>query len=370
MGSLQGFERLDLSNACMVLGVASQVATLCVGLAAGGGLKAAALAGVVGQGVTGLLGVGMLRGQLRGISHDGRDTGPSWRDMMHFGAALQLAGLLTVVQFQSGKITLGLLGNLAMVSEFEVAFRVANAVGSLPVLIMLSVIPAASHAWERGGQPAVVPLFLSTSRWVFSQAVMTLGLLWLLAPDITRLWLGPEHERIAFLIRLWVIVYAIILVWGPGTAVARGIGIPWPEVWGLTASVIVNIGLSLWWVPRHGTVGAITALGVSFLVAVLLFMAMFHRRSRIAFGPWFGREFLPRALAGFLAVALCSWLADGPLARILPHLGWSHGVAVTLLFMGTFSLLFAPLGDPQRLWHLVAQATAGVLVRRRESTGS
>lgn len=367
LGSLQGFERLDLSNLCMAIGVASQVVTLYVGLAAGAGLKAAAVAGVVSQGVTGLLGAGMLRGRLREIPHGEKETGPSWRDLMHFGAALQLAGLLVVVQLQSGKITLGLLGNLAMVSDYEVAFRVANAVGSLPVLIMLSVIPAASHAWERGGGAAVVPLFMSTSRWVYSLAVMTLGMLWLVAPDITRVWLGPEHDRIAFLIRLWVIVYATILVWGPGTAVARGIGIPWLEVWGLTASVIANVGLSLWWVPRYGTAGAIAALGASFGVAVVLFVATFHGSSGMPFRPWLSRAFLPRALVGLSAVALCTWLtAAGPVAEHLPPLGWGHAAAVAVLFLGVFSLVFAPLGDPQRLWHMAWQAMAGVLARRRE----
>ena len=371
MGSLQGFERIDLSNLCLVSGVATQVVALYFGLATHNGLQAAAMAGVAGQLVSGVMAAVMLRREFRKVALEGAHPGPSWRDMMQFGAALQLAGFLIVLQLQLGKIVLGVLGNLTMVSEYEVAFRVANAVGSLPVLVMLSVIPAASRAWESEGHKAIVPLFISTSRWVYTHTVITLGLLWLLAQDIAHVWLGPGHEHIAFLIQLWAVAYAIILAWGPGTVIARGIGMPWLEVWGLGSAVLANLALSYWWVPRFGSAGAVAALGASFVVAFTVFVATFHRRSRIPFGPWFGRELIPRALAGVLTVGSIAWLLTiNEVARRLPAPGWKHGAIVTALFVAIFAIGFAPLGDTQRLHRTAWQMVGAAWARRRPVTAS
>lgn len=204
-GSLQGFERLDLSNACVFTGVAAHATMLCVSLTAGGGLREVALAGIVGQLATGLLAAFLLRGQVRRVATGAAGPGSSWRDLLHFGVALQLTNMLAILQLQAGKIMLGLLGTLAMVTEYELAFRVASGVAGLPVLIVGAVAPTVTRVWIHDGPAAVGALFTSTLRWLYACSVIALGMLWLIAPDITRVWLGPEHDRIAGLIRLWAL---------------------------------------------------------------------------------------------------------------------------------------------------------------------
>ena len=51
-----------------------------------------------------------------------------------------------VIGHKAGKVLLGTLGQLAWVTRFELGFRVANAVWSLPSLVQGAVIPAAAHA--------------------------------------------------------------------------------------------------------------------------------------------------------------------------------------------------------------------------------
>jgi hypothetical protein len=180
--------------------------------------------------------------------------------------------------------------------------------------------------------------------------------------------LGPGHDRIAPLIRLWVVAYAAVFAWSPGAAVGRGIGMPWFEVWSLVASLVTMVCVALWSVPRFGTAGAVAALSVAFGAGFVTFVMTFHRRSGIPFWPWLGQEFVPRVVAGSLTVALCSWiLAAPPLARHLPPLGWAHGSVVAFLYLTLFSLCFAPLGDTQRLSRTMWQMTAGALARRQGS---
>jgi len=146
-GSLQGFERLDLSNLCLFFGVAAQVLALYLGLAAGGGLKEVAVAGLIGQGVTGGLSAIALRIQMGKVASGASGPEPTWRDLMHYGVALQLTNTLGILQLQVGKILLGLLGNLTMVADYELAFRVAGGVASLPILILGAVAPTVTRIW-------------------------------------------------------------------------------------------------------------------------------------------------------------------------------------------------------------------------------
>jgi O-antigen/teichoic acid export membrane protein len=365
LGALQGFERLDLSNLCMFLGVAAQVLALYVALVAGGDLRAVAAAGVFGQAVTGAVAWVMLRQQLRELRPGKPTPGPTWRDLLHFGAALQVTGFLIVFQLQLGKIMLGLLGNLSMVTNYELASRVASGVAGLPILLLGAVVPAVSRAWETEGPEAVGEIFTFTLRWLYTQSVIALGLLWLLAPDIIHLWVGAAHQEVASLIRLWAVAFAVNYAWSAGAAVARGVGKPWIEVAALLGCAIVNIALCFWWVPRYGTAGAVAGLGVSYTAGFLIFLVA-SRRSGIPYGPWLRRELAPRMVAGGLAIALCVGLLALGTAH-MPPLGWSHAALVTAVFMSLFALFFLPLGDTQRLSRILWQLTTGTLARLRRS---
>jgi O-antigen/teichoic acid export membrane protein len=365
LGALQGFERLDLSNLCMFLGVAAQVLALYVVLWTRGGLPGVAAAGVFGQAVTAVVAGIMLRYQLRDLRAGESASEPSWRDLLHFGAALQLTGFLIVFQLQLGKIMLGLLGNLAMVTDYELASRVASGVAGLPILLLGAVVPAVSRAWESEGPQAVGEIFTFTLRWLYTQSVIALGLLWLLAPDITLLWVGSAHEGVASLIRLWAVAFAVNYSWSAGAAVARGVGKPWIEVACLSACAITNLALCFWWVPHYGTAGAVAGLAVSYAAGFVIFVFA-SRRSGIPFGPWIRRELLPRVVAGGLAVALCAGLQAAGKAY-LPPLGWSHAALMGVVFVSLFALLFLPVGDTQRLCRIFWRLTSGALerVRRR-----
>jgi O-antigen/teichoic acid export membrane protein len=369
MASLTGFERVDLTNACMFAGVATNVLVLWVSLSAGAGVRGAAFAGLVAQIVAGAFAGAALAKELRAVAAGGDAPGPSWREMLHFGAALQLLWILIMLQIQSARFVLGMLGNLTMVAEYELAFRVAVAIAGLPILIRDPIIPAVTRTLGSDGPGAVVSLYESASRWLYLNSAMVLGLLWLLASDLVRVWLGPGHEAIADLIHLWVLAHAANLVYAPGVAIARGMGRPGYEIASYAAALATNIGLCILWIPQHGTRGAVSAVAVSYCVGAIVFIAGFHRRSVFApFWSSLGRGLLLRGLAGTAAAGLsAALLASPPVASLLPSPGWLHGVAVVVVFLTLFGLAFHPLGDTRRLLQTLGQMMTAALPRRRTS---
>ena len=367
LSSLKGFERIDYSNLCQTVGVGVHVLALWITLSAGGGLVGAAWAGVIGQAVSGILAAILIEYEVRKVALSGPGIGPPWRELLKFSVALQVLGVLIILQIQSGRFVVGVLGNLTMVADYELAFRIAYALGGLPILIRDPVIPAVSRIWEQKGSAAVSELFRSTSQLVFTFSVIVLGLLWLLATDITLLWLGPGHERIADLIRLWVIANALNLAYAPGVAIARGMGMPRFEIMSYAAALVTSVGLAIVWVPRFGTAGAVYAVMFSYVIGFLTFVVAFHSGTKhFPFWPWLLRDLAPRVVAGFAAVAVSAMvLAIPSVAHHLPSPGMTRALLATALFLSLFALLFLPLGDTQRLFGSLRHLLAGAWSRRR-----
>jgi O-antigen/teichoic acid export membrane protein len=188
---------------------------------------------------------------------------------------------------------------------------------------------------------------------VYVASAFALGLLWLLAPDIARVWLGPGHERIAELMRLWAIAFALNLLYAPGVAIARGIGMPRYEIWSYAAALVTNVGLAVWWVPRWGTAGVVMAFLASYGVGLLVFAIPFHRGAGIMeLWPWLRHEFLPRLAAGLIAIVLTA-IAVAQMAALLPGPGWVHAAVTGLLFAVVLATAFYPLGDTQMVFRSV-----------------
>jgi O-antigen/teichoic acid export membrane protein len=341
---LQGFERFTFSNLCYVAGIGAHVALLIMGLLAGGGLTAAAWAGLAGSAVTLAL-ASLVARRLVGAAPAGpTETVAPWREQIAFAAALQLSSALIVLQLQASKLALAFWGNLAMVADFELAFRVASAAAGVPILALGAVIPAVSRAHQAGRDDEVERVYRRSSRWLFTISAGCLGLVWAVADDLVRIWLGPGHETVAPLLRLWTAAFAVNIVSGPACLTARGIGRPRWENLDLLLALAAQLALAAWWIPRLGAEGAVWAVLASFALGHVVLIGLFHAGTRIAFGPWLLGILLPRAVAGVAATWLTAWVL-GRLAGWFPAPGFERGLAGAVIFTALAAMALAPLGD-------------------------
>ena len=362
-GALTGLQRLDLWNVFFMAGLIANTSVMMIGLRSGLGLVATALAAVTGHVVAIVLSVVALRSSLARTGRAGEGEAVAWREMLGYGIVVQSANGLGMLQMQSGKAILGLLGRLAGVTQFELGSRVALALWSLPSLAQMSVIPAVAHASETGGAPAVREVYDWCCRWVFASAAWSLGGLWLLAPPLFRLWLGAGHEEAVAIARWLAVAFMIATLAGPATAVARGHGWPELEAIGFGIALVIGVPLAFAAIRAMGAPGAAFAMAVSFVGSTITLLTIFHRRLEVAGGDWLKRWVLPRYVPAALLV--------GALHLLTARATWDSRMAASLaivLLGGLFTALYAAVtwrtGDPAAVW-LHARAWVGRFTRPR-----
>lgn len=346
-GALVGFRRLDLSNGVFLTGLLVHVVVLAALLANGVGLVGAAAAGLAGQVSSGALGAHLVRRQLARIHDHGHPARVTWKDLLHFGGAIQATTVFGMGQYQTGKVLLPILGKLVWVTQFELGFRVANTIWSLPMLLQGSVMPAIAHASERG-VAGLRTLYDWSCRWSFALGGFAFAGLWLLVPPLLTLWLGPGHDSSVPVARALAIAFGVAMLAGPATVVARGGGWPWLETFYFMIGFTTNLLLCLWAIPRYGPWGTALAMGGSYGLAGAWIVIVIHRRLHVPSGAWLLRLALPRLLLpGAAAATLALLWPARPMTGRVPALGefTLHGLA----FLALAIALSWPLGDARHV---------------------
>jgi O-antigen/teichoic acid export membrane protein len=302
-GILNGMQRMDVGNGIQVLASLPQIAVLVLGLRAGYGLYAVvASTAVLWAGVT-IATLVALRKLAPGLRWP-RLTGGEGGGWFRFSTLMQIANLIVLTQQQLDKILVGAWIGLAAVTPFELGFRVANAVQSLPVLALVPLLPAFA---EMGVSEDRERLRRACRRGTGFLLPVALGLAACsipAAPLAIRAWVGPGYPAAQTLAQWLLAGFAINLCTGVGSAALRGSGRPDVEIVPGFVGIAVHLAASAVLIPRFGVVGAGPAFCLGMLVWSLFYLSRFTR--------WLGesaaRLWVPALVPSLLAVAP-AWLA-------------------------------------------------------------
>ena len=343
--SLMGFQRLDLWNLFFLIGLVVHAGVMAAGLAAGGGLLATAFAALAGHVVVLVLSLAAVSRRVRALGPAESDRPTRWRELIGFGAVVQISNAFSIGQLQAGRVLLGLLGSLSSVARFELGFRVANTMWSVSSLLQIAAFPAATHAFVASGDRGARDVYSWCCRWVFLLSGATLGFLWVSAPALYRLWLGEADPHVIGTARTLVLAFALATLGGPATPIARAIGRPGLEALHFGVALLVNALAALWLVPRAGQEGAAAAMAIGYAAGSTALLVVFHRRIGMPFGTWLGRLALPRLGPALLAAVVVGFAtARFPAATRLEALATLaiQGVAFVLAYVA----LVWPSGEP------------------------
>lgn len=364
-GVLVGFQRLDLSNLWFAAGLAANVTLLVVGLSFGLGLRAVAFGSLIGALVTATFSAISVQACLVAVPIHGQTKRTGWRELLGFSGTVQMTNAFNVAQLQIGKVLLGMLDRLSSVAQYELGFRVANAVWSIPTLVQAAMFPAAAHAHALDSTERIRQIYDWGCRWVFALGGWVFGALWVTAPALLRLWLGSTIDSPVLVARGLTVAFALATLAGPATMIARGAG--WPRIetafFGLAA--VLNLALSAWWVPPRGASGAVLATVLSFGIAMLIVIPVLHRRVGVSTLRWLGRSVAPRLLPALIAAAVMTPFVRGVVRTRGEALA---SVCISgLAFTSLYALLLLPSGDPRTVWVSGRTWLAGAARTRRSA---
>ncbi len=315
-GVLNGLQRMDVSNGILVLASIPQLAVLLWGLAAGHGLYSVAWSAAAHAVVSAMLvwlSLRRLASQLQWPTFFAPGSGARW---FGFGTAMQVTNFIVFAQHQADKVVLTALAGVAAVTRFELGYRIANGIQSLPTLALAPLIPAFAEAHAQGDRGRFRDLWHRSTELL---AVVALGLgsiAAVTAPLVMTAWVGPAYPDAGALAQWMIGGFSILLLAGASTAAARGGGRADLEIVPGIIGLAIHVLASFLLVRQTGLVGC----GPGFFLGLVTWGILIQVR----FASWSGIGLRPfwSAIRSSAGAALASIVAGGVVGRALAVESW------------------------------------------------
>ncbi len=235
--------------------------------------------------------------------------------VVSWGSQLTATGLLW-----ADTILLGIILTPAAVGLYQVATRLTVVMTTVIAPIGLAFAPRVADLYRRGELDALRHAYAVVTSWIFRLALPAAVVLIVFARPLLGLF-GPAFESGVTVTIVLTVGQLVNAVTGPCGLMLVMSGRPGIQLLGNAATLVLNLALNLYLIPRHGVTGAAIAWAVSMVfinvvrvvaVAVTMHMLPLHEglwKGALAAGPALAtglaaRHFLSGPFALFLGIAL------------------------------------------------------------------
>ena len=230
---------------------------------AGGGLRWAVGGFVVSTAFSAVVGMHSIRAvfpecfsSLRGRLH--------WRELLRYSLALSAIAILYQVFWRAPSLLLGHFASASEVGLFSAAATLASPPGFLSLIFAQPFMPMMVDLYEQRNFRELDMLYRTVTRWTYIVVIPSFGFLVLFRGQILSLFGQDFKGGEGILVTLgmaWMVYYAK----GPVSALLDMTGHQAIDLANLAGVLVLSLGLSLWWIPRAGAVGAGWAISISIL---------------------------------------------------------------------------------------------------------
>jgi O-antigen/teichoic acid export membrane protein len=189
--------------------------------------------------------------------------------------ALTLTGILVLGYLfsqQTETYLIGLYLNVEDVGFYTLAFKIGTLIGVFPAAFGYVLLPAITEQFGRGDTGKMKKIYLTAVRYLMMLALpMAAGGI-VLADSIITVFYGADYQPAIIIFQIISLPIAIASITAASDAVIRGMNRPGFILVTMIFLSILNIGLSVWLVPRYGTVGAAIASSVPLVLALPVYI--------------------------------------------------------------------------------------------------
>lgn len=236
------------------------------------------------------------------------------RRVLSYGVFSTLHVVFGVVTTQLDRTLLGLWVGVAAVAIYSVPLSIASKVHQLCAKALEVVLPLASGSRIDGRYELGDRLLLRAQNAnCFLVLIIAVPLL-VLAPDILRVWIGPEFAlKASTIFRCLIVAYGVLALNVAASNIVAGFGNPEVNAafaFGLGA---VNAVGYVALIPRWGALGAAIASAIGSAIAVPPFLwyvrrRFFHVRWSVILRRAVIRPFVSAAVTALLTVVMRQWI--------------------------------------------------------------
>jgi O-antigen/teichoic acid export membrane protein len=161
--------------------------------------------------------------QIRLFTYFTRDAA---RTMFGYAWKVQVSNISQLMIFQIDRVLLSRYVDLAAVSNYEVANRVASQVRALIASIFSPMLPAASALHASADGTWIPGLYARSFKYLAVVAIPCSLLVVACAQPFMRSWMGPGFSVSAVTLQVLMVAYMLNLLTGPGAFILGGINRP------------------------------------------------------------------------------------------------------------------------------------------------
>ncbi|WP_428963030.1 lipopolysaccharide biosynthesis protein [Micromonospora fluostatini] len=269
----------------------------------------------------------------------GRLSRRDLRRVTGYGLRVQVSSGAGAMNVEFDRLVVGGFFGPTVAGAVDLGVRLLNLLRLPPGFALLVLFPAAVRRTVTGGRAWLDAFYLTAVRHLTLFLAPAAAALMVSADPLVRLWLGHPVPWAAATIAVLAPAYALNLVTGAATIVARVEGRPGLETRYVLLSVLLNLALTVPLLVLVGPLGVPLATALGIVLATGYFVVHFHRATARPLRPTLRTLWPPVAAAtgaGLATAALAGLLPDGP-----GRLG--AGLAVAARATLTLALTAVPL---------------------------
>jgi O-antigen/teichoic acid export membrane protein len=325
-----GLRRMVAPNIGLALGAGINFCASVGAIAAGAGLPgyavANAIAGLVSVAVVTIVVIRAEGAIPLAVPSRTRTT-----DFLRFGAKLQLAWAMELINYQSDKIVIALSVGPSVAGAYELANRVAAAARQLGILPSTALLPTLTARFVASGVGELRREYELFTERIVSIAFPGLILASALSPILFGAWLGHIPPHAAVVLPALVIPYLATVSSDLTKVVASASGDPALVARIAVLTAVANLAVTASLAPIFGLWGVLGGTVLALTVGALVQVAMVQRRFGLPTGAY-ARAVLPSLRLSLTLAA--------PVA-ILAYSGVVHGRALEAVTVVLVSAAYA-----------------------------
>lgn len=205
-------------------------------------------------------------------------------DIYKYGLIYALSFL--VIRFNY-RVDIFLLERLSTYSEtgyYSLGVNIAELIFQIPFALWIVVVSRSARAED---QTAMARTVLKLLRVAFLTAMVASAALYFLSPWAITLVYGTKFIPSIPVVQqilpgiLFVVIFKVL------NGHLAGMGKPWVPALAFLPSVLLNIGLNLWWIPLYGAQGAVMATNISYTLGAFILLIVYRKMMKVSWADVF-----------------------------------------------------------------------------------